>query len=80
MYNHYENISVLSTKTGLLKALRDYYSLNKQAIDCNYRVHDTLPQAYIITSNPNDYEFFEFKKKIANIEKGYVYNEKLTPK
>ncbi|CDW75515.1 tubulin-tyrosine ligase family protein [Stylonychia lemnae] len=80
MYNHYENISVLSTKAGLLKTLRDYYSLNKQAVDCNYRVHDTLPQAYIITSNPNDYEFFEFKKKFANIEKGYVYNEKLTPK
>ena len=80
IYNHYENISVLSTKTGLLKSLRDYYSLNKQAIDSNYRVHDTHPQAYIITSNPNDYEFQEFKKKFLNIERGYIQNEKLTPK
>jgi hypothetical protein len=80
VYNHYENISVLSTKTGLLKTLRDYYSTNKLAIESNYRVQDTLPMAYMITSNPDEYEFREFKKKFANIERGYVNNERLPAK
>ena len=38
LYNHFDNIGVLSTKTGLLKTLRDYYALNKQAVDANYKV------------------------------------------
>jgi len=63
MFNHFENISVLSTKTGLLLTLRDYYSSNKKALEANYKVQDTLPMAYIINSNPETYEFKEFKKK-----------------
>lgn len=64
LYNHFENISILSTKTGLLRTLRDYYSNHcKEAIEAKYRVQDTLPMAFIITSNPCDQEFNEFKKK-----------------
>lgn len=80
VYNHYENISALSTKTGLLKTLRDYYVCNKEAVECGYRVEDTLPMAYMITSNPEDLEFKEFRKKFANIERGYIQNEKLPAK
>eukprot|EP00347_Sterkiella_histriomuscorum_P010551 403375852 len=79
-YNHYEYISVLSTKTGLLQSLTDYYSNNKMAIDCNYTVADSLPMAFMITSNPNDFDFQVFRKKFQNIERGYVYKEKLAPK
>jgi hypothetical protein len=80
VYNHFENISVLSTKTGLLRTLRDYYTLNKEAKEANYTVEDTLPMAYIITSNPLDFEFVQFKKKFAQIERGFVYSEKLPGK
>ena len=80
VYNHYENISVISSKTGLLKSLRDYYSLNKAALDQGYNVYDTIPLAYIISSSPSDPEFHQFKKKFNNIERGYVHNERFTPK
>lgn len=36
--------------------------------------------AYIITSSTEDFEFKEFKKKFANIERGYIYNERLSHK
>lgn len=65
VYNHFENISVLSTKTGLLHTLREYYCFNREAKDANYSVEDTLPAAYIITSNPTDLEFKAFKKKFS---------------
>lgn len=58
IYNHFEHISILSTKTGLLKTLREYYNVNcKEAIEAKYKVQDTLPLAYIITSNAADLEF-----------------------
>ena len=38
VYNHFENIGVLSTKTGLLKTLRAYYGSNKEALECDYGV------------------------------------------
>jgi hypothetical protein len=58
IYNHFEHISILSTKTGLLKTLREYYNNTcKEAIDAKYKVQDTLPLAYIITSNAADLEF-----------------------
>lgn len=79
VYNHFENISVLSTKTGLLKSLRDYYSTCKEALDVKYSVHDTLPLAFIITSNPADLEFKEFKKKYKQIERGYTMNDRSMP-
>jgi hypothetical protein len=39
VYNHFEHISILSTKTGLLKTLREYYHVVcKEAIDAKYKV------------------------------------------
>ena len=77
IYNHFENISVLSSKTGLLKTLRDYYSTNKDAKMIGYKVDDTLPMAFIITSNPTETEFLSFKKKFQQIERGVVTNNTL---
>jgi hypothetical protein len=81
VYNHFENISLLSTKTGLLKSLREYYSvLCKEAIDCKYTVNHTLPLAYIITSYTGDLEFNDFKKKFRQIERGVTLSEKMPSK
>ena len=68
-YNHFENIGVLSTKTGLIKTLRDYYLLQKEAKECNYTIDDTLPLAYIITPQLTEPDFLHFKKKFQNIER-----------
>ena len=80
VYNHFENISVLSTKTGLLKTLKEYYILNKQAQECNYSVEDTLPLAYCITPNFSDPEFIQFKKKYTNIERSILNQAQLKSK
>lgn len=80
VYNHFENISVLSSKTGLLKTLRDFYSTNKEAKLVQYKVEDTLPMAYIITSNPTETEFMIFKKKFNQIERGVLSSTTLPPK
>jgi len=61
--------------------LRDYYTnVCKEAIDCKYSVQDTLPMAYIITSDPRDLEFGEFKKKMKKFDRGLILNEKMPPK
>lgn len=80
VYNHFENIHIISTKTGLLETLREYYNTCKEAIEAKYKVQDTLPMAYIITSIPGDHEFNEFKKKFKQIDRGYYLNERMGPK
>lgn len=77
VYNHFECISVLSTKTGLLKTLKEYYMFNKEAKEANYTVEDTLPSAYLINSSTVDAEFSFFKMKFAQIERGFAHNEKM---
>lgn len=38
VYNHFENIHIISTKTGLLETLREYYNTCKEAIEAKYKV------------------------------------------
>jgi hypothetical protein len=39
IYNHFENIHIISTKTGLLETLKDYYhNTCREAIEAKYRV------------------------------------------
>lgn len=47
-YCHYEYISVLSSKTGLIKTLKEYYSKNQQFKKARYNYDMTMSMSWIL--------------------------------
>jgi hypothetical protein len=48
IFNHFEILKGLTTKTGLIKSLKHYYSQNDQARLANYHVFDSTPTTFLI--------------------------------
>lgn len=70
-YCHYEKISVLSTKTGLLKTLRLYYEKDQFFRNSHYTIEHSIAFSYIISvsdymDNP---ELAKVRKQMHRIEK-----------
>ena len=57
IHNHLENNREISTKTGLIRSLRAYYSIHEPALSSSYQVHDTIATSFIITANYEDMEY-----------------------
>ncbi len=68
VHNHLEKIKVLCTKTGLIKALRHFYSSNIDSILSHYTIHDTTPVSYIVTTTCQDTEFIKFVKYFQELQ------------
>jgi hypothetical protein len=47
-YCHFENIGVLTTKTGLIKTLKYFYSNNEEFKKAGYTFEHTMAQSYVI--------------------------------
>ncbi len=63
LINHLENIRGITTKTGLVRSLKQYYKKNSEAIDCGYSVFDTTPTSFVLTSSLDTYEYFQFERR-----------------
>ncbi len=48
-YCHFENIAALTTKGGLVKILRDYYSKSELFSEAGYAYEHTMAQSYFLT-------------------------------
>ena len=57
IHNHLENNREITTKTGLIRSLRNFYQTNEGAIKAGYQVHDTIPTSFIITAQLEDLEY-----------------------
>lgn len=57
MFNHLENNRELTTKTGLIRSLKNYYRDNIAAMDNGYQVFDTTPTTFMVSSNLDTYEY-----------------------
>lgn len=60
IYNHLTNHCELTTKTGLLKNLRNFYMCNDSALNCGYQVYDSLPTSFLLTAKSEDCELQNF--------------------
>lgn len=47
LLNHFENNHVITTKSGLLKTLKYYYSHELALIDKSCHVHDVIPTSFM---------------------------------
>ena len=56
LFNHFEVIRGITTKTNLVKSLKAYYETNEAARQANYSVFDTHPTAYVIARASDDRE------------------------
>jgi hypothetical protein len=56
IYNHFEILRGLCTKTGLIRSLKAYYKVNEAAMQACYQVFDSTPTTFLVSSNPDDHE------------------------
>lgn len=74
VHNHLENNREITTKTGLIRSLRLYYSTNELALQSSYQVHDTIATSFIITANYEDIEYQLFVNRFNEI--GMMHSNK----
>lgn len=67
IHNHLENNREITTKTGLIRSLRSFYTSNEPAIQSSYQVHDSIATSFIITANYEDTEYQLFINRFNEI-------------
>jgi hypothetical protein len=67
VHNHLENNREITTKTGLIRSLRLFYSTCEAALQCSYQVHDSIATSFIITANYEDVEYQLFLNRFNEI-------------
>ena len=80
IHNHLENNREITTKTGLIRSLRNFYQSNELAIKATYHVHDTIPTSFIITAQVEDEEYRLLVNRCNDIQNGNCCKEKLPAK
>jgi hypothetical protein len=56
IFNHFEVIRGICTKTNLIKSLRTYYENNEAAQKAHYTLFDTTPTTFVIARAHDDRE------------------------
>ncbi len=54
IFNHFEVLKGICTKSGLIRSLRCYYENLKEAKAANYSVFDTTPTTYLVSPSNED--------------------------
>jgi hypothetical protein len=68
--NHLEGHRDLTTKTGLIRSLKYYYKDNVNFVEGNYQVFETTPTTFVVSSNLETYEYFQFIKRYQDLKRG----------
>lgn len=79
-YCHYENISVISTKPGLIRTLGDYYSRTPMFKQVGYTLQHSMAMSFIIPAGSDAFagrELGELKKLFKRIAKRDMAQESL---
>ena len=70
VFNHFEHIKWISTKTGLIDTLKEYYENNPEAAKIGYEVFDTTPTTFI--ADPND-KSWKLIKSLGNYKELHMH-------
>ena len=78
-YNHFENIHIISTKTGLIKTLRTYYDKNGFFKDSGYTLEHSMALSFIVplTEYLDNPEVGIVRKAFSRLEKNNFFDLKL---
>ena len=80
IHNHLENNRVITTKPGLIRSLRHYYSTTESAVQGGYLVYDSIPTSFIITAQCEDLEYRLLTARFGEISNGYSHKERMPAK
>ena len=89
VYNHFEVIKGISTKDGLVRSLKRYYENNPDAgksnlwfflVSAGYGAFDSTPTSYVVSANLDDADYYDFKKRYADLAKGFCMDERVPNK
>lgn len=63
IYNHFQSLKEIGTKTGLIRSLRQYYYTNHNALQERYSEFNSTPTTFIIQSRQNDQQLEDLKTR-----------------
>ncbi len=76
IFNHFEVIRGICTKTNLIKSLRSYYDALEPAKAAHYTLFDTTPTTFVIARANDDREIEKFMHRFREICQGGSKNER----
>ncbi len=77
IFNHFEVLRGICTKSGLIKSLRTYYEQHPEAIASNYSVFDSTPTSFVVSLSKGDSSLNSFVYRFKEISKGYSRKERV---
>ena len=76
VFNHFEVLRDICTKSGLIRSLEHYYKNHKDAKACNYQIFDTTPTTYLVTLGLADSGLNPFINRFKEISKQHTRKER----
>jgi len=80
VFNHFENIRGICTKTGLVRSLKKYYTGNCESAQVNYQAFDSTPTSFLITAGVEDTEYSNFVARYREIVRQSFHKESIPQK
>lgn len=77
VFNHFEVLHGICTKTHLIKSLQYYYNTNQKAIAESYTCFDTTPTTYVVARASDDREIHMFLQRFRELGSGGSRYEKV---
>ena len=77
IFNHFEILRGLVTKTGLIRSLKAFYKQNDSAVSAGYTVFDSTPTTFLVSSNPDDHEIVQFMYRFKELVNGGSKKERI---
>lgn len=76
VFNHFEVLRDICTKSGLICSLEHYYKHNKEARAANYTIFDTTPTTYLVNLGLSDTGLNPFINRFKEIAKSNTRKER----
>ena len=80
LFNHFEVINGICTKTNLITSLRAYYDSCEAAKASGYNIFDSTPTTFVIARASEEREIYQFMKRYKQIGSGGSKNERVPHK
>eukprot|EP00347_Sterkiella_histriomuscorum_P017175 403350383 len=77
VYNHFEILKGLTSKSGLVRSLKQYYFNNELARSAGYSIFDSTPTTFLLASGVEDAEHTEMIQRYKDIQRGYAPKERI---
>lgn len=80
IYNHFEVLRDICTKSGLKRSLERYYKNNLDAKKHNQTVFDAMPTTFLVSVHQPDADLQPFIKRFKDLAKGNPCSERIPMK